>query len=374
MSVSKLSEKIEIFLLNWTSARRQIDFVWYQPGTSDAMTLGTNPGDLKTEDAYHTELYIPKLFVTGAKPESCTFYIPQRVWSYLRIILKLLLIVSAAFFLYVLFNPSIRRYPLWWWFLPYERWLCDQMSTPFRGYFGDPEVLKLVDQSALVCFYLVRHRLYRYKIERLYADPDVTLIYDLSIDQKTNDFLIAYTKTYSTPSPVYTLFTSSDFERWIMESLDFRTSNSEYIERFRIPGLYNVAGRAVHMNVDNLDGQMNVLWYRRRGHIIPHHDVYPYSDSPKFGRRFATLIVYFVNPTNGGATILPDLGLATKPPPNSALLFFNTLTDNEPDPKLTHAGCPVWSGEKIIGTFWFRQFFQEFWKPCPKSARRFKLD
>lgn len=81
-------------------------------------------------------------------------------------------------------------------------------------------------------------------------------------------------------------------------------------------------------------------------------------------------ILHFQPSIEGGATIFPQLGLAVSGQPGQAVLFYNTLLNGEPDPKVAHAGCPVWAGEKFIGTFWFRQFYQEFLTPCPRKSNQ----
>lgn len=260
-----------------------------------------------------------------------------------------------------LFIRSVKHYPVWWWFMPNERKLCDSAPTNKAS---SPE---------LHCYYIYRKYLKRYKIEQMNINPDLIIVRQFVIDKKEINWIIDYTREYSDPSPVYTLITDFQFEKNLMKALDFRTSNTFTVGPWESEVLYQRADEVTNLDVNNLDGHFDILWYRKYGHIIPHHDVYPYSDSVTEGRRFATMIVYLYEPEDGGATIFPNIAIAVKPNAGDAILWYNTKLNNDPDPLVAHAGCPVWRGEKMIGTFWFRAFHQEFRKPCPTSGERYSF-
>lgn len=261
---------------------------------------------------------------------------PTRITLTKVIIYVTLFLTSTALFLYIY---SIKHYPIWWWFLPYERKLCDHAPINFGFHYH------------LQCYYVIRHNIIRYEIEELHTNPNLVIIHRLGFNKFELNKILNDTREFSEQSPVYNLITDSEYEREFLNALDFRTSRSYEIDDSELPSIYRKAELASGLNASNLDGWFNILWYRKYGHIIPHHDVYPYSDSVTEGRRFATLIVYLFEPENGGATIFPKLGIAVQPKVDDAILFYNTEVNNEPDPLLTHAGCPVWQGEKFIGTF-----------------------
>jgi len=179
---------------------------------------------------------------------------------------------------------------------------------------------------------------------------------------------------YGEPSPTYTLLTDTDFEGELMRSFRFRVSNITSIYKWEVRGtksVYDVVDWVTGLTTDNMDGPLSLQTYVPVGHIIPHHDVYPGSDDPENGRRFATFIVYLISPSKGGATIFPGLGLGVDAKEGDAIFWFNTMQDGEPDRIMSHAGCPVFEGRKTLGTFWFRQFHQEFRKPCNKQKQFF---
>lgn len=160
----------------------------------------------------------------------------------------------------------------------------------------------------------------------------------------------------------------------LLRAMGFRVSNITSIYRHELPAswsAYRLVDLLTGLTTKNMDGPLSLQTYVPTGHIIPHHDVYPGSDDPEYGRRFATLIVYLLSPSKGGATIFPGLKLGVDPKAGDAIYWFNTKQDGEPDWIMSHAGCPVFGGRKSIATFWFRQFLQEFRKPCTKDGLHF---
>jgi len=67
-----------------------------------------------------------------------------------------------------------------------------------------------------------------------------------------------------------------------------------------------------------------------------------------------TAIAYLNDGFEGGATAFPDLGLSLRLGIGDVLLFRNSDSNQQPDPRMVHAGEPVTSGEKWIATRWIR--------------------
>lgn len=85
----------------------------------------------------------------------------------------------------------------------------------------------------------------------------------------------------------------------------------------------------------------------------PHYDFFSneYMEMKGGKQRNATLIMYLNDPTEGGATTFPNLGIEIKPKQGSALFFSYAPGSNKEE--TLHAGAPVISGEKWIATKWF---------------------
>ena len=73
--------------------------------------------------------------------------------------------------------------------------------------------------------------------------------------------------------------------------------------------------------------------YSPGGHYLPHNDAFdvldPQSRTPEglwVGNRIATMITY-LSDVMGGATAFVKIGLAVRPKPGSALIWFNLNSD-----------------------------------------------
>jgi len=284
---------------------------------------------------------------------------PSCCYGYLLWNLRILIIIGPIF---VWWASSVWHYPFWWWWLPSDRRLCELVPS-------------YSERADLNCFYVMRNRIVPFRIEMLHRKPDLARIDNLLPDEKRRQALNRFILNFGEPSPTYTLLTDTDMEAEFMASLGFRVSNITSVFKSEIPetkSIYELIDLATGLTTDNMDGPLSLQTYVPIGHIVPHHDVYPGSDDPENGRRFSTLIVYLLSPSRGGATIFPGLGLGVDPKAGDAIYWFNTNQDGEPDRLLSHAGCPVFGGRKTIGTFWFRQFLQEFRKPCTSDKVHFK--
>lgn len=104
---------------------------------------------------------------------------------------------------------------------------------------------------------------------------------------------------------------------------------------------------------ENQINTMEVVRYRPGAEFTPHYDFFcprMYSDIiRRSGQRVATVLVYLNTPPCGGTTTFPDAEIEFVPQQGNALLF--SYPRAAPDSLTLHAGVPVGSGEKWIGTF-----------------------
>ncbi|CAI5451592.1 unnamed protein product [Caenorhabditis angaria] len=101
------------------------------------------------------------------------------------------------------------------------------------------------------------------------------------------------------------------------------------------------------------------LSYLPGGHYAPHHDhLERYSGEDwwmdNMRNRMATLIFVFKKAESGGGTVFPSIDVTVRAEPGDAFLWFNMKGDESLEELSLHGGCPVYSGEKIIGTIWIR--------------------
>eukprot|EP01112_Ceratiomyxa_fruticulosa_P007824 TRINITY_DN2035_c0_g1_i1.p1 TRINITY_DN2035_c0_g1~~TRINITY_DN2035_c0_g1_i1.p1 ORF type:complete len:206 (-),score=47.04 TRINITY_DN2035_c0_g1_i1:66-683(-) len=73
------------------------------------------------------------------------------------------------------------------------------------------------------------------------------------------------------------------------------------------------------------------------------------------GQRYYTILVYLLEPEEGGETTFVNLGLSFKPVQGDALMWNNLLPDNKGNPKTLHQGAPVIKGRKIAMNIWSRK-------------------
>lgn len=115
-----------------------------------------------------------------------------------------------------------------------------------------------------------------------------------------------------------------------------------------------------------LNGEsLNVLRYLPGQHYQPHYDWW-IGDGPQM--RFASALLYFNTPEEGGETSFP-IGInedgskyvRLKAKKRRALMFYNVLPDGNADKYSLHSGEKVILGEKFAGAYWT-------WDP-PMSGR-----
>eukprot|EP00092_Neocalanus_flemingeri_P003803 GFUD01004096.1.p1 GENE.GFUD01004096.1~~GFUD01004096.1.p1 ORF type:complete len:300 (-),score=84.17 GFUD01004096.1:102-1001(-) len=94
------------------------------------------------------------------------------------------------------------------------------------------------------------------------------------------------------------------------------------------------------------------------GHYKPHfdHDHLGTDMNPQ-GNRIATILMYMEKVDNGGFTVFPELNLAIRPQPRSAVFWYNLRRSRAGDPRTLHAACPVEGvgKEKWVINYWVRE-------------------
>lgn len=90
---------------------------------------------------------------------------------------------------------------------------------------------------------------------------------------------------------------------------------------------------------------------------VPGQEYKPHFDAVAgdANQRILTVLVYLNDGYEGGETLFVKTGLRFRGRKGDALVFRNALPDGRADLLSQHAGLPVASGEKLIGTRWIRQ-------------------
>ncbi|MBX3610099.1 MAG: 2OG-Fe(II) oxygenase [Hydrogenophaga sp.] len=139
-----------------------------------------------------------------------------------------------------------------------------------------------------------------------------------------------------------------------------RTSNGMFFTRGQTPEVAAIEARIARLvgwPVENGEG-VQVLHYRPGAEYKPHYDYFA-PDEPgtptilkRGGQRVATVVMYLNEPTRGGGTTFPDVGLEVAPVRGSAVFF--SYDRPHPSTRTLHGGAPVIEGEKWVATKWLR--------------------
>ena len=140
-----------------------------------------------------------------------------------------------------------------------------------------------------------------------------------------------------------------------------RTSSGMFFNRGETPevaALEARIARLVNWPVQNGEG-IQVLHYRPGAEYKPHYDYFDPEEpgTPTIlrrgGQRVATLVMYLNEPTRGGGTTFPDVGLEVAPVRGQAVFF--SYDRPHPATRTLHGGAPVIEGEKWVATKWLRE-------------------
>ena len=140
-----------------------------------------------------------------------------------------------------------------------------------------------------------------------------------------------------------------------------RTSRGMFFERGEHPVVARVEARIAKLlnwPLENGEG-FQVLNYKPGAEYKPHYDYFDPNEpgTPTIlrrgGQRVATLVMYLNEPTRGGGTTFPDIGLEVAPVRGNAVFF--SYERPHAGTKTLHGGAPVTAGEKWVATKWLRE-------------------
>lgn len=140
-----------------------------------------------------------------------------------------------------------------------------------------------------------------------------------------------------------------------------RTSDGMFFRRGETPIVTRIEARIAKLLNWPLEfGEgLQVLHYRPGAEYKPHYDYFNPEEpgTPKIlqrgGQRVGTLVMYLNEPTRGGGTTFPDVGLEVAPQRGNAVFF--AYDRPHPSTKTLHGGAPVIEGEKWVATKWLRE-------------------
>jgi prolyl 4-hydroxylase len=84
-------------------------------------------------------------------------------------------------------------------------------------------------------------------------------------------------------------------------------------------------------------------------------EAYWHTEGPRGGQRTWTAMICLNQPTEGGETDFPELGLRIRLATGAMLVWNNMTPEGVPNTRTLHAGLPVRRGVKHVITKWFRQ-------------------
>ncbi|RKP09239.1 hypothetical protein THASP1DRAFT_1938, partial [Thamnocephalis sphaerospora] len=141
-----------------------------------------------------------------------------------------------------------------------------------------------------------------------------------------------------------------------------RTSSSAYLAKTADHVIKCIEERAsLVSNITVADTEpLQVVWYKEGQEFRPHFDYVSTEDLKRdywtrFGQRYVTILVYLNEPTEGGSTIFPKLGLDFAPKKNAAVFWYNVGLNDREDERTLHGGAPVKGGEKYAINIWQRK-------------------
>ena len=136
-----------------------------------------------------------------------------------------------------------------------------------------------------------------------------------------------------------------------------RTANIGWVFTDQSPTIKDLVARAAEL-ADLPARQcerIQVVHYEPGGKYTPHLDTFAEEVAAREGQRLKTGLLYLYEPAKGGATSFPKAKAKVKPKIGRLALFDLVHPGtSEPNVDAVHAGTPVWSGEKWVCNFWFR--------------------
>lgn len=181
--------------------------------------------------------------------------------------------------------------------------------------------------------------------------------YSLPVHRAAIDALCDYARPRLAPASVYGRQQRGEQERRI------RDSDQAVIAAPTDSLLFNSIERLIALACGQELVQaepMSILRYRPGQQYRWHRDYIQASSKTvreelaRAGQRIHTGILYLSDDFTGGQTEFRDWDLSLRIKAGECVSFSNVDQHGEPNPASVHRGAPVESGEKWIGTLWFR--------------------
>lgn len=140
-----------------------------------------------------------------------------------------------------------------------------------------------------------------------------------------------------------------------------RTSQGMFFRRGELDVVSRVEARLARLlnwPVENGEG-LQILCYKPGAEYKPHYDYFDPGEAgtpnivKRGGQRVATIVMYLNEPSRGGGTTFPDIGLEVAPQRGHAVFF--SYDRPHPATRTLHGGAPVIEGEKWVATKWLRE-------------------
>lgn len=182
--------------------------------------------------------------------------------------------------------------------------------------------------------------------ELLSADPHIEIVHGL-IAPRERAYLIDRAEPLLKPSFV------DDGKTGIGRPDPIRTSHGAAFVPHEEDLVVQALNRRIAASTGTLVGNAEALYvmrYEPGQEYRPHFDALPGLKN----QREWTAIFYLNDGYEGGATTFPLLGMTIRGRPGDLLVFRNSDSNGDPDPRMRHAGQPVTSGAKWIATRWIR--------------------
>ena len=184
--------------------------------------------------------------------------------------------------------------------------------------------------------------------------PRVVVFGDLIADDECDTMIALARARLSRSETVQTETGSSEVN-------EARTSQGMFFDRGEHPVVARIEARMAALlgwPLENGEG-LQVLRYGPGAEYKPHYDYFDpaHSGTPTIlkrgGQRVASLVCYLNTPTQGGATVFPDVQLDVTPVRGNAVFF--SYDRPHPATRTLHGGAPVVEGEKWVATKWLRE-------------------
>lgn len=218
----------------------------------------------------------------------------------------------------------------------------------------------------MFCFYQTQNNnplliLKPVKAEIIRLNPSAVIFHDLISDDE-----ISLIKRLSFPE--LKRATVHNMQTGKLEFAKYRVQKSAWLNgNIQIVNTINTRiGAVTGLNLFHSE-PLQIGNYGLGGQYEPHFDHSKRKDDKyvaEVGNRIATVLTYLTDVEEGGNTVFLVPKISVKPKKGSTLFWYNLKPSSQSDDSTRHAGCPVYKGHKWVSNKWFRDFGNEFTRPC----------